>query len=87
VQWAHERGVLLRVLEEHSYSLLTSTFIRLYPKEFDRIVAVVNHQKVDKLLTKWEKLVAQLARMEREPPLQCGGCQATEEDREQLWVS
>ena len=87
VKWAFERGLVVRLLEEPTYSVLTSTFKRLYPQDFDRIVAVVNHEKVDKLLIKWEMLVAKLARMERAPPMQCKCCHAEDEDREALWVS
>eukprot|EP00775_Hariotina_reticulata_P011017 gene11017-11171_t len=58
------KSVLLRLPEMEMYSIVTSTFNRLFPKDFDRAIPVFNHKKVDLLLMDWEAAVAALEKAE-----------------------
>jgi hypothetical protein len=42
----NRKSVLLRLPEMEMYSIVTSTFNRLFPKDFDRAIPVFNHKKV-----------------------------------------
>eukprot|EP00878_Enallax_costatus_P022072 GHUV01023404.1.p1 GENE.GHUV01023404.1~~GHUV01023404.1.p1 ORF type:complete len:906 (+),score=284.12 GHUV01023404.1:2758-5475(+) len=61
---AHEEGRLMQLLELDSYSVVTATFKRLFPEDFDKAIPVINHRKVDLLLMQWEEAVAELERAE-----------------------
>ncbi len=58
VKRAMRTGALQKLLDSDSYSVVTATFKRLFPDDFDRAVPVLNHKEVDMLLMKWETAVA-----------------------------
>lgn len=56
-------GRLMALLQdEDNYSVVTATFKRLFPRDFDKAIPVFNHRKVDGLLMQWEAAAAQLER-------------------------
>lgn len=66
VRKAHtEERRLLAVLEDENYSVVTKTFKKLFPREFDKAIPVFNHRKVDQLLLQWEAAYADLQRAEQ----------------------
>ncbi|GAX72909.1 hypothetical protein CEUSTIGMA_g364.t1 [Chlamydomonas eustigma] len=50
VQQAVRVGKVADLLDQKSYSVVTSTFRSLFPDDFDRAVPVINHKEVDLLL-------------------------------------
>lgn len=44
-----------------SYSIVSATFSRLFPNDFDRAIPVFNHKEVDLLLLQWEAAVADVS--------------------------
>jgi len=51
VRRALDSGRLLRLpYDANNYSIVTSTFKRLFPRDFDCAIPVINHKEVDKLL-------------------------------------
>jgi hypothetical protein len=84
VRAALASGRLLRLpYDAKNYSIVTATFKRLFPRDYDGAIPVINHKEVDKLLMEWENAVARLeravmtrARTGREPTKRvqcCGG--------------
>lgn len=55
---------LTQLLQSDSYSVVTATFKRLFPEDFDKAIPVINHRNVDMLLMRWEAAVAELERAE-----------------------
>jgi hypothetical protein len=81
VQWAYHSKELFDLPRRESYDVVSATFKRLFPQEFDRAIPVINHRGVDKLLLQWEAAVAALERAElkrrrtgREPLRLTGRC-------------
>jgi len=83
VRWAYRTKELLDLPKRESYDIVSATFSRLFPDDFDRAIPVINHKQVDKLLLQWEAAVAALERAEfkkrrtgREPLRLTGPCGA-----------
>lgn len=81
VRWAYRTKELLDLPKRESYDIVSATFSRLFPDDFDRAIPVINHKQVDKLLLQWEAAVAALERAEfkkrrtgREPLRLTGPC-------------
>jgi hypothetical protein len=81
VRWAYHSKELFDLPRRESYDVVSATFKRLFPQEFDRAIPVINHRGVDKLLLQWEATVAALERAElkrrrtgREPLRLTGKC-------------
>ncbi|KAF8073110.1 AAP5 [Scenedesmus sp. PABB004] len=64
VRRAYRSGRLRQLPLLESYSIVTHTFKRLFPEDFDTAIPVINHKKVDMLLMAWEAAVAELERAE-----------------------
>lgn len=81
VRWAYHSKELFDLPRRESYDVVSATFKRLFPHEFDRAIPVINHRGVDKLLLQWEAAVGALERAEmkrrrtgREPLRLTGMC-------------
>lgn len=81
VKWAIRTKELFDLPRRESYDVVSATFKRLFPDEFDRAIPVIKHRGVDKLLLQWEAAVAALERAElkkqrtgREPLRLTGAC-------------
>lgn len=81
VRWAYHSQELQHLRTRESYDIVSATFSRLFPADFDRAIPVISHRGVDKLLIQWEQAVAALERAElkklrtgREPVRLGGTC-------------
>eukprot|EP00879_Flechtneria_rotunda_P012611 GHRR01013169.1.p1 GENE.GHRR01013169.1~~GHRR01013169.1.p1 ORF type:complete len:1229 (+),score=453.96 GHRR01013169.1:316-3687(+) len=61
---AFNSKLLLELPCRESYSVVSATFKRLFPHDFDQAIPVINHKRVDTLLLQWEAAVGQLERAE-----------------------
>jgi hypothetical protein len=81
VRWAFRSKELRDLTRRETYDVVSSTFARLFPRDFDRAIPVIKHKGVDTLLLQWEAAVAALERAElkrlrtgREPLRLAGMC-------------
>jgi hypothetical protein len=81
VRFAYRLRALHALPTRESYDIVSATFSRLFPNDFDRAIPVISHREVDKLLVQWEAAVAALERAElrwqltgREPRRLRGNC-------------
>jgi hypothetical protein len=81
VRWAFFSSELRTLPRRETYDIVSSTFARLFPQDFDRAIPVIKHKGVDTLLLQWEAAVAALERAElkrqrtgREPLRLAGMC-------------
>jgi hypothetical protein len=81
VRWAYRSRALQALPKRESYDVVSATFSRLFPDDFDRAIPVISHREVDKLLIQWEAAVGLLERAElkrrrtgREPMRLLGSC-------------
>jgi hypothetical protein len=54
-------GSLLALPGQPRYSVVSAFFKKLFPRDFDRAVPIINHREVDALLARWDWHVARWA--------------------------